>query len=138
MHKLTCATLEKAATAEKELAARRQIFIDRLFNNVCKVIAGNVIILNAWYRQISGYVEIIISENLYDFSCAGTHFLHMRYVSDENLSADPKYSDLSKCFIKFVMPDYAHESEINIKIPSKTVQAKHPQPSQEWTLMYEV
>ncbi len=135
-HRKTC-TPSAAYKNKPSTEASRQKLIDQFFSNVCKVIAGNVIILNAWYRQTYGCVEIEITENVLDFSQSGTHFLHMNYVDLPDTS-DCKYSDPSKCFIKFKLADYLYESYIIIKLPASLVKSKQPQPSREWTLMYEV
>lgn len=121
--------------ATTELTLLRERMIEQLFDRVCKIIAGNIIILNAWYRQTGGFVEIEISELLSEFSHAGTHFLHMKYVDSEE---DVKYSDPSKCFVKFNLNNFSHERAISIKLPAHTVKSKHIQPSREWTLVYEV
>jgi hypothetical protein len=137
-HKLKCrqSPLTDAQIREKALADRQRL-IDQLFNRVCKLIAGNVLILSAWYKRERGFIEIEITEGLVDFSESGTHFLHMTYI---NMDADQydKYSEPDKCFVKFKLNDYEYESTIAVKIPAATIRAKQPQPSQEWTLMYEV
>lgn len=155
-HKSVCASI----TRERNAAAVRQASIERLFSTVCKIIAGNVIIMNAWYREEIGRVDIEITETLQDFSQAGTHFLHMKYVdakgtntesantesantegtvsSIENPADYAKYSDLGLCYIRFLLKDFTYEVPITIRVSQKSVRAKHPRPTQEWTLMYEV
>jgi hypothetical protein len=136
-HKKTCLPTTAYKNRTVNPAAQRERLIAQLFDTVCKIIAGNVMILNAWYRLLCGRVEIEITETLNDFSQPGTHFLHMKYV-DLPESTDCKYSDPSRCFIKFVLTDYEYESVVGIKIPASTVKAKQNQPSREWTLMYDL
>lgn len=136
-HKKACVPTIAYRNRTVKPADQRERLIAQLYDRVCKVIAGNVIILNAWYRQSCGRVEIEITETLMDFSQPSTHFLHMKYV-DLPDDADCKYSDPSRCFIKFMLTDHEYESVINIKIPANIVKAKQIQPSREWTLMYDL
>jgi MYND finger len=136
-HKKTCLPTTAYKNRIVTPAAYRDRLIAQLFDKVCKIIAGNVMILNAWYRLSCGRVEIEITETLVDFSQPGTHFLHMKYV-DIPESTDCKYSDPSRCFIKFILVDHEYESVVSIKIPASAVKAKQTQPSREWTLMYDL
>lgn len=136
-HKVKCQpTLTEVQIREKALADRQRL-IDQLFGRVCKLIAGNVLILSAWYKKERGCIEVEITEGLIDFSQYGTHFLHMTYINMEDSIYD-KYSEPDKCFVKFKLNDFEYESTIAAKIPATMIRAKQPQPSQEWTLMYEV
>ena len=128
-HKLICKSEQKATAVQKS--------IDILFSRVCHIIAGNIIILNAWYRQKRGFVEIEITETLSDFASPGTHFLHMVY---NDIPDDPydKYSELDKCYVRFKLNNYEYESYIPIRLSAPDVRAKQPQPSREWTLMYDL
>ena len=130
VHKQRCINPEQTA-------ADRQRLINQLFDRVCKIIAGNVIILSAWYKNERGCIEIEITEGLVDFSQSGTHFLHMNYI-DMDASVYDKYSEPDKCIVKFKLSDFEFESTITVKIPAVTIKARQPQPSRELTLMYEV
>ena len=130
VHKQVC------KTAEQKIA-ELQNTINEIFSRVNHLIAGNVIILNAWYRKERGMVEIEVTENLADFASRGTHFLHMVYKDLGSSDSIDKYSELDKCYVKFKLTNYEYESFIPIRLAAPEIRAKQAQPSQEWTLMFD-
>jgi hypothetical protein len=106
---------------------------DELFEKVYRTIAGNLLIMNAWYRD-GGYIEIDIAETLEDFSQPGVHFLHMRYV----ISNAEMYSNAEELHVRFRLKGYQHNYVAKVSLDAAIIRAKHPKPSEEWTLMYDL
>lgn len=140
IHKQVCKTAEQKS-------AELSTLITDLFNKVNHLIAGNIIILNAWYRKRRGLVEIEVTETLSDLASPGTHFLHMKYKDlssktecsegSEVTNIQDKYSELDKCYVRFVLKNYEYETFIPIRLSAPEVRAKQPQPSEEWSLMFD-
>lgn len=149
VHKQTCKSAEQKSA---ELSA----LITDLFSKIIHLIAGNIIILNAWYRKERGLVEIEVTETLGDLASPGTHFLHLSYKdlsgeisggentgdtsrSDkiQSSTVQDKYSELDKCYVRFVLKNYNYETFVPIRLSAPAVRAKQPQPSRDWSLMFD-
>ena len=107
----------------------------QLFESITKKITGNVIIMNAWYRELRGYIEVEISETLDDLlSGPSSHFLHMKYIV-ENSEIYDSHSEPDKCIVVYKLKDLTHENAITIRLSPAQVKEKQKQPSQEWSIM---
>lgn len=128
-HKRNCYTLEQ----QQQQRAHARC---NLFESITKKIAGNVIILNAWYRESRGYIEVEISESLDDLLNSGgtCHFLHMKYVV-ENSEIYDSHSEPDKCIVIYKLKDLTHENTVTIRLSPAQVKEKQKQPSQEWSIM---
>lgn len=140
-HKRNCYTLEQQRQ-------QRDIARDNLFTLLTKKIAGNVIILNAWYREARGYVEVEIGESLDELMglyysqtqysrVPNSHFLHMKYVVEDSSTYDA-HSELDKCFVVYKLKDVTHEQIVEIRLSAQQVKEKQKQPSQEWSIMIDM
>ncbi len=121
-HKRNCFTAEQRQYLLTKMTGE-------LFERVCKCIAGNVIIMNAWYGGES--IEVNINESLADFEARGVHFLHLR-------ACESPPNSTSECKIIFKLDDYKHESTIRIGLPAGKIREKHKKPTAEWSLMYDL
>ena len=128
-HKRNCYSLEQQQHM-------RSAATDSLFASITKKIAGNVIILNAWYRESRGYIEVQISESLDELllSSPGSHFLHLKYVVEDSSIYDA-HSEPDKCIVVYKLNDLTRESVVAIRLSSSQVKEKQKQPTQEWSIM---
>lgn len=122
-HKLDCFTEEQ----REQLRAK---ITDEMFQKICRCIAGNVLITNAWY---GGGVTVLIDESLEELRERGVHFLHIC----SNGSDATTETDLN-CKIEFKLTDYKHHSSIRIGMPASEIRQRHKKPTPVWTLMYDL
>ena len=127
-HKRSCYTMDQQRQ-------QRIHACEQLFESITKKIAGNIIIMNAWYRELRGYIEVEISETLDDLlSGPSSHFLHMKYIVEDSEIYD-SHSEPDKCIVVYNLKDLTHENIITVRLSPALVKEKQKQPSQEWSIM---